>query len=187
MLLKDKIPAGLIDDSTEFFFLNSTLFVLYSGRTWEFDELPKQKVDQLYDLMIEDDQAMKLLKAFGPQNRQDQVYLYYKCRCGGLDSVGDISDTTINTENWQCGDNCQCILRPRFRAGVAVANGVLTKREMEVIRVICSEPFPTTYAAADHLNVQQKTLDNHKQSIFNKTGVHSMQELTSLSIKKGWL
>lgn len=183
----ERLPAGLIGAGIEFYFIDGELLAAYRGQSWQFNALPLSIIRQLQDQMESDLKAMELFEKYGPKPIMDRMEIYYKCSSGGFDHLPDFIEGKHTPESWNCGCNGNCILAARFRNGAETKNGVLTKREIEVIRTICSEPFPTSTYAAHILSIQEKTLDNHKQSIYKKTGVQSIQELTALAIKSGWL
>lgn len=188
MAVSTKVPAGLLDQGLEFFFEEEELYATWQGRSWRFHELPHELLMRLSETMHEDKEAMHLLEQFGPKPLKDRLFLYFKCRCGGYDLKSDLlPDGSFSEESWNCKCNGNCVLAARFRNGAATKNGVLTKRELEVIRVLCSEPFPTLDLAAHKLCISRKTIDNHRQHIANKTGTRSIQELTVLATKSGWL
>lgn len=183
----ERLPAGLVGNGLELFYIDGELEATYRGRHWRFNELPQNIIAQLQQKMEEDKAAMDLFDRYGPKPIMDRLEVYYKCSSGGFDELPDFINGKHNQESWNCGCNGNCVLAARFRKGVPTKNGVLTAREIEVVRTICSDPFPTSTAAADILSIREKTLDNHKQHIYNKAGVQSIQELTSLAIKCGWL
>ena len=186
-LIETPIPAGLLDNGIEIFFQKGKLYATYLGRNWEFKDLPSDKLAELESLMEEDVAAMQILEGKGPSLLADRLFIYYKCRCGGFDMHSDIENGQLSIEAWNCQCNGSCLLESHFRKSVQAENGHLSPREMEVIRTLCSHPFPTNSAAADMLNISPKTLDNHRQSVFYKTSCRSIQELTAMANNKGWI
>ena len=59
----------------------------------------------------------------------------------------------------------------------------LSKREVEVIQLICQQL--TSQEIADRLFVSIKTIETHKSNIFLKTGVRNVAGLIMYSIQKG--
>lgn len=59
----------------------------------------------------------------------------------------------------------------------------LTKREMEIIRLI--KDGVETKAIADQLYLSTFTVDTHRKNIFKKLNVHSIPELISFSFREG--
>lgn len=61
------------------------------------------------------------------------------------------------------------------------APGVLTRRELEVLRVVASGA--NTKVSAERLHVSPATIRNHVQNIFGKLGVHSRLEAVAYATK----
>jgi PAS domain S-box-containing protein len=68
------------------------------------------------------------------------------------------------------------LVQDRLAATVATpeGNGILTKRELEILRLLATGA--NTKAAAERLHVSPATVRNHVQNIFAKLGVHSRLE-----------
>ncbi|MBI4636018.1 MAG: response regulator transcription factor [Candidatus Rokubacteria bacterium] len=60
-------------------------------------------------------------------------------------------------------------------------NGGLTRRELEVVRLLGSGA--NTKVAAERLHVSPATVRNHIQNIFSKLGVHSRLEAVAYATK----
>lgn len=61
----------------------------------------------------------------------------------------------------------------------------LTSRELQVIRCI-AEGLSTT-SIAQHLGIAPKSVDNHRQRIFTKLGVHSASQAAGAARRRGLL
>lgn len=59
------------------------------------------------------------------------------------------------------------------------ANGALTRRELEILRLLATGA--NTKAAAERLHVSPATIRNHVQNIFAKLGVHSRLEAVAFA------
>ena len=101
--------------------------------------------------------------------------MYARCKFGGFNATPDISPNGESEhEHWDC--NCEsCPLSSVFRGVLEVENGVLTQREIDVIRLI-GKGF-LGKQIADILHIAQNTLNTHKRSIFQKVGVRTSVEL----------
>jgi PAS domain S-box-containing protein len=64
-------------------------------------------------------------------------------------------------------------------AGVEPTGDVLTRRELEILRMIATGT--STKAAADKLHVSPATVRNHVQNILGKLGAHSRLEAVALA------
>ncbi len=65
----------------------------------------------------------------------------------------------------------------------ASAFSVLTAREREVLQLMAEGK--TTNQIADALCVSVKTVESHRKQIMNKSGIHSVAELTKYAIRQG--
>ena len=63
------------------------------------------------------------------------------------------------------------------------AFSVLTAREREVLQLMAEGK--TTNQIADALCVSVKTVESHRKQIMNKSGIHSVAELTKYAIRQG--
>jgi PAS domain S-box-containing protein len=70
-------------------------------------------------------------------------------------------------------------LAPPADPAVAAAAGTLTRREVEVVRLMAQGL--NTASAADRLHVSRATVRNHVQHIFDKLGVHSRLEAVAFA------
>jgi two-component system, NarL family, response regulator NreC len=63
------------------------------------------------------------------------------------------------------------------------ALGSLTRRELEIARLVATGSSIRDCASALHLS--PKTIDNHKSRLMKKLGLHKAQDLTRLAIREG--
>lgn len=180
-----KIPPGLSANELEIYwdFKSERLMALLQGNLIEFGELPKAILSRLEYFMEKDAAAMEIFERLGPKLKRDRLYTYVKCNFGGFSWEPDFKEGEIKTECWQCKCNGDCLLRPINKQVFKVHKGWLTEREIDVLRVLCANDFPVSEAAADILHISQSTLNKHKKSIFQKTGIQSIQELSVWATK----
>ncbi|MCE5272742.1 response regulator transcription factor [bacterium] len=65
--------------------------------------------------------------------------------------------------------------------GCTCAESGLTRREREVLQLIAAGR--STRQTAESLRISIKTVESHRQNIMDKTGIHSVAELTKLAIR----
>lgn len=183
--MERKIPPGLSANELEFYwdFEKEQLMALLHGSLIEFSELPPSILDRLRFFMESDEAVMEIFEKLGPLLLKDRLYIYVKCKFGGFSWEPDIMEGVAKSECWQCKCNGNCILKPITKQVLKVQSGWLTEREIDVVRVLCSNSFPISEAAADKLHISQSTLNKHKKSIFYKTGIQSIQELSVWATK----
>jgi DNA-binding NarL/FixJ family response regulator len=59
----------------------------------------------------------------------------------------------------------------------------LTRREREIMAIVCSDPARPTKRVASQLNISEHTLRNHLSTIYRKLGVDTRAELRSVAQK----
>jgi PAS domain S-box-containing protein len=76
------------------------------------------------------------------------------------------------------------LMRERLRAPASVepTGGVLTRRELEILRMIATGV--STKAGADKLHVSPATVRNHVQNILGKLGAHSRLEAVAIATRQ---
>ncbi len=180
-----KIPPGLSANELEIYwdFEKEQLMALLQGSLVQFNELPKAILNRLKFYMESDEPAMEIFEKYGPKLLSDRLFIYVKCNFGGFSWEPDFKDGIVKNECWSCKCNGDCILKPITKRVLKVSTGWLTEREIEVIKTVCGHGFPIGEAAADRLNISQSTLNKHKKSIFYKTGIQSIQELSVWATK----
>lgn len=178
-LISQKIPPGLKKSETEIYWDDQLqdLMALHEGKVYHFMDLPDRVLQKLQDHLEQDEEAMRVIEFNGPELWKERLYLYAKCRFGAFSYEPDILHNEITPEAWSCSCNSNCILSILHKGIVKTDNGDLTIRELQVLRALCGESYPTGYAVAAELHITQDTLNKHKQNIYAKVGVQSIQEL----------
>tara|TARA_R110002096_G_scaffold129211_4_gene277895 strand:+ start:1057 stop:1620 length:564 start_codon:yes stop_codon:yes gene_type:complete len=177
--MTQKIPPGLSANELEIYWdhQKEELKALYSGHCYTFLNLPPEIIAQLFTLMDEDTEAMYLFESRGPKNPMDRLYTYCKCRFGGFSFEPDFVNGIAKSECWECSCNGNCILKPLMRGALEAPNGKLTAREIDVVKSLTTDDYKIGNAVASDLGICESTLNKHKQNIFSKVGVSSIQAL----------
>lgn len=173
-------PAGITDNSVEFFYTpEQGLKAFYAGRIWGWKSLPDQVKALVRRNLERHPKAVEALKMVG-LSEDDRLRIFAKCYHGGFNNTPDICENGhAEAEHWDC--QCtDCPLRGVLRHSLDVANGSLTLREIEVARLIARGLFGKEICA--QLSISESTLNNHKRSIFRKTGVASNVELAKWAL-----
>ncbi|MBR6345788.1 MAG: helix-turn-helix transcriptional regulator [Bacteroidales bacterium] len=72
-----------------------------------------------------------------------------------------------------------------FMDDFCVGDAILTKREMEVVRLSCEGLV--SKEIAEELGISSRTVDTHKINIFRKLGINNTVEMVRWAQKKGIL
>jgi len=172
------VPEALTNNSTELYVLNGQLNAIRNGVSYTWEDLPEDIKIEIRRDLYQNPQALELLKHLDPERR---LWIYAKCKFGGYNETPDISHCgKVNAEHWDC--NCQdCPLSELFRGVLKVEHGYLTKREIEITRLIAAGFLGKVISA--RLGISENTLNNHKKNIFQKVGVRSNVELAVWATK----
>jgi DNA-binding CsgD family transcriptional regulator len=187
--IQNHIPPGLAANELEIYWdaNKQDLFGLHEGRKHQFAELPQHILGLVAEIMHADEEALRIFESHGPKLLADRLFSYAKCNFGGFSFTADLQNNVADKESWNCGCNGNCILQPITRGFAHTVNGTLTKRELEVLRALCSPPYKIGAAIAYDLGISEHTLNTHKRSIFEKCAVQSIQELAVLATKNNWV
>jgi DNA-binding CsgD family transcriptional regulator len=167
-----RLPPGLIDDNFEFFMKGPILKALHKGQVSDFKDIPEKVKNQLMREMTQNEDVMLAFDKAGISQPTDQLYVYTKCMYGGFNYSPDITAEGIGQQDHHdCKADCQCVLKPILKEVLPVKNGKLTKREIEVVKMI-THSFLGKQIAAE-MGISPYTVDKHKARIMEKTGLKS--------------
>ena len=174
-----KIPAGITDNNVEFFHTAHGLKAFVGGKLLAWQAVP-QKVKTLVRKDLE--RHPEALDRLAHLAADAQLLAYAKCNWGGLSQEEpDLMQCgTSYAEHWDC--QCtSCPLKAVLRGKIKVANGYLSPREIDVVRMVAQGLYGKEICAA--LGIAESTLNSHKQHIFFKVGVTSNVELSGWALK----
>jgi DNA-binding CsgD family transcriptional regulator len=172
------IPGALLNSSIEIFTANGRVMAITEGATYEWEKIPARVREKLRELLHSDPQALELLQDY---SQNERLRIYAKCRFGGFNATPDIDVCgTANSEHWDCSCT-DCPLQSHFRNTLAVKNGILSSREIEVAKLIAQGYLGKIIS--DRLNICESTINTHKRHLFEKVGVSSSVELSRWAYK----
>ncbi|WP_316780443.1 helix-turn-helix domain-containing protein [Pedobacter antarcticus] len=180
---KQVLPPGLMDGSIEFFIYEHEVKCLYNGRVLSFNEFPEEILQIIDSDMAANPKAMKALFDWDITDPDEQMRQYIACRFGGFDNSPDINAEGIiqPAEYVDCGRRGNCAYEGKLCSSIILKNGILTKREIDVLREI-GRGF-LDKEICDKLNISQDTLRSHKDSICCKADVQRKAGLSQLAYK----
>jgi DNA-binding CsgD family transcriptional regulator len=166
------IPAGIEDGGIEIFATKNNLKALIRGKIVEFEDFPISVVSTLRNLLDRDIDANFALDELGITDYPERLKTYSACRFGGFNNVPDIDKNgNVHDAYWNCGNRGSCPFEGRICKPVTVKNGVLSKKEIQIIKTLSSgdkEPV-----VAENMGISFNTLVTHKYNINKKMGVTS--------------
>lgn len=170
------LPPGLADKHTEFFMADGELMFLSEGKAAPFIQIPEKTKAVLVEEMLSQPEIMAAFFTVGVFRQWDQLYTYTKCMYGGFDNSPDITENGLATpDNHSCNCNNNCCLSQVVKNNLPVANGHLTPREIELVKLLALN-YPGKQIASK-MGISENTVNKHKQNIFFKTGLTSNVEL----------
>lgn len=178
------LPAGIVDKGVEFFVHNYKVMATYDGKVLSINELPNDILEIIRDYMLTKPEALKALNNQGFNTDSEMLKKFIKCNFGGFNKVPDIDlNKNINAEYWDCGIRGTCVYEGKLCEGLKVANGILTKREIDVLKLIVKGKLDKEIA--DVLKISIHTVASHKTNIQEKTGLQTKIEFAIMAINKG--
>lgn len=179
-----QIPPGMNEHEAEFYFDGDTIKVIHAGKLYSWADMPPIVKKWLKIELANDGPARQAFDQAGVDNLTDRLYVYAKCRFGGFNMTPDLSANGVKettTEHWDCGCSGNCCLRPVFRDRFPAKYGILTTRQLNIIRLIAQGL--QSKEIADQLCISIQTLDKEKQRIFHHTATTSALEIAKWAHK----
>ena len=177
------LPAGLEDCNVELYVFEGRLKGIYAGKTMFFSELPGHILAMFMNLMLKDTRALIALQKRNIIDPDEQLLQYGFCLYGGFNSEPDLNVAAgkFNPEFWDCGLRDHCIFKCEICKGIVTEFGTVSKREIEVIRLVQSGMLSKEIAVV--LGISFNTVNNTIAHIFEKVGVNNRAELINWAIK----
>lgn len=170
------------EKNIEFLGIHETKAVLWMHKdhTYEFEKLPIGIFKILANAYTCDEGAKRILKVFAENGKlisfRRQVELYTYFMYGGLDDTADIIDGVLQPcENFRHSADCISL---GFDKKVIRLNGnALKPRELMMIDLMADDLDPKDEVIAQKMGLAHSTYNQHKRSLFEKSGVHSKHAL----------
>ncbi|MBE7179146.1 MAG: helix-turn-helix transcriptional regulator, partial [Mucilaginibacter polytrichastri] len=117
-------------------------------------------------------ERIEALVRLGYDDLDAQRRKYISCLFGGFDGLPDISNSQLlDTEFWPCPQRGQCSEEGKLCNAFLMPSGkYLTKREMEVLRMVATGLIDKEIA--DRLHMNEKTVKAHNKNIQEKIGTN---------------
>lgn len=176
------IPAGLIDETqVEFFAHEGVAMALYKGSKWLATELPDVILDAVRDEMLKDSDVVKALIEMGRTDDKAMLNQFICCRFGAFDMVADVNhDADLTHEYWDCGLRGICKHEGKICKSIAVGGKYLTKRELEIIKLISQGLLDKEIA--DSMGISENTVPVHKRNLMQKIGAKTKVDIAVFAI-----
>lgn len=176
------INEALINNSIEFFAVDWKLHFTQNGITNSFSSSsPKDVINLLSNELDHDIKADKTIPFYLP--RIKRLEIFGVCRYGDFNKVADFSQNNKDdTEYFQCGKRGQCPYEGIRCKQIVAPNGVLTKREIEIIGLIAQDKSDKEIAS--YLERSPNTIAVHRQHILLKLGANSKAGIAAFAAQR---
>lgn len=154
------------------------VFYIQNGQTKPFSQINQTAKNNLLDLLLNDDVAMRDL---GHLHLTEALEVFVLHCFGAVDNQTDIyEDGTVgNVEANACTPCCMCAKWKSKK--VNVYGSFLTARELQVVQFIATD-YPDKQIAM-FLAISESTLNTHKSNLMRKMQVHSKAGVVSKALK----
>lgn len=176
-----KLPAGLVDKGVEFFIHQNEIKCIHDGSTYSFENIPEHIIKIIENDMLKNPKALKALIDWDITDYKSQIRQYISCRFGGFDTNADITadGLIIHSEYIECGRRGKCPYEGKLCTSIQLKNGVLTKRDIDVLKLIGQAKMDEEICA--ELFIALGTLRYHKDQIAYKAGISGKPALAVLA------
>ncbi|WP_169305717.1 response regulator transcription factor [Sphingobacterium alkalisoli] len=182
--IQQHIPPGLEDRGVEFYVHDNDIKCLHNGIRYSWGEFPQWILDRVQQDMLDHPEAIKALVSWDLVQSEEMMRQYIICRFGGFDNEPDIdADGNIDyTEYFDCGRRGNCAQEGKLCSTIKAPNGVLTKQELKVLKLVASGYMNKEIARS--LCIQEDTVSSHNQNIQAKLGVPDKLGMSAWAVRK---
>jgi len=111
-----------------------------------------------------------------------RLHKFGLCRFGGFDDKADITKNEHTNEYYDCGERGYCHVEGKLCKHVMAANGYITPREIEVIKLIAEDLADKQIA--DRLEISVNTANTHRVNIQKKIGCSTKVGICRFAMEK---
>jgi DNA-binding CsgD family transcriptional regulator len=182
----NNLPAGLLNDSIEFFADTNTLkaYALQSGAVISFDQFPEDLKALVHREMNKHPERVKALRRMVGDSPEALMKQYLYCTYGGFDNNPDLVRGVFQApEYWPCPERGVCKFEGSACSTLLSDTGtIISRREVEVLRLVALGT--TEEQIAEKLFLSVHTVAVHTRSLRLKIGAASKADLTRFAIQK---
>ena len=145
------------------------------------------KVKLLIQARLDMDKPAQIaLDMLGIVDEQQRIKKFAYCRNGGFDNRADFTENgEHNAEYFDCPlrSKCQAKVQKMLCRCFPAPHGILTPREIELIKLICDDL--SDKLIADQLGIVYDTAKNHRRNIEQKIGAYSKSGVVRFAYENG--
>ena len=172
---------GMEDKNLEIYVFEGKPKAIYNGKVICFWELPTEIIEKFRTLLAKNTAAINGFIDAGwdrlPNAADKMLTQFVCCNFGGFNTEPDMEEGGIfNKEYWDCGRSKNCPFNSHICGGLKTENGNISKREIQIIKLICEGMLSKEIAHI--LGISVNTVHNTIANIFAKTKVQNRVELS---------
>lgn len=172
-----KILPGMVNNSVEIFVVENVVKAIRRGKVIDFTDLPLGIIQRLKEEINKDKQLKLALHDMHPDSSWKRLEQFAKCRFGGLDFQGDITEDAIQDgEYWDCPNRGNCAYEGIVCKLPMINNHRLTSQEIQLMQLSSSEK--TNDVIAEEMNMPAGSFHKAKAILHSILGVQTKQGVT---------
>lgn len=174
---------GMLDNSTEYFTKDSSVFKLKNGRIRKFEEVDAHP--ELETILAEDEQLKNTLSKMCGGKRQKMLKKLAECRFGALDFEADFNNGKAKHDYRDCPLRGKCIGENIVCKPLEINGEEISPQELNILRNCVSNT--KNWVIALTLNIPLGTFNVMKTAIYKRIGVQTKQQSAITLFEKGLL
>lgn len=178
-----KLPAGIVDQNVEFFAKGENVFAIVQSQMLPPAEWPEWLKESILEDMQKHPSAVQALVDADFVTEEEMMVQYIKCRYSALDNQPDMIEGRLqDTEYVDCSLRGSCPYEGRLCELLAAPHGILTRREIDVLKLIPEGMLDKEIA--DTLGISVLTVGVYMKNLREKTGYKNKAELVRFAFEK---
>ncbi|WP_189583630.1 LuxR C-terminal-related transcriptional regulator [Mongoliitalea lutea] len=178
-----KLPAGITDNHVEFFAQDSQVFAFINGELLHIQQWPREIKDVILADIEKHPKALACLVEADIVEEDEMISQYIRCRYSALDNDPDMINGKLQASEYvDCQLRGTCPYEGRLCDLLKAPYGTLTKREIEVLRLIPEGLLDKEIG--DQLGISILTVGVYMKNLREKTGCKNKAELVRFAYLK---
>lgn len=178
-----KLPAGIIDQNVEFFAKGESVFAILQSQMVPPGDWPTWLKDAILEDMQKHPAAVQALVDADFVTDIDMIEQYIKCRYSALDNEPDLVEGRLQESEYvDCSLRGSCPYEGRLCELLKAENGILTPREIQVLKLIPEGLLDKEIA--DNMGISVLTVGVYMKNLREKTGYKNKAELVRFAFEK---
>lgn len=174
--------TALVKPHAEFFMYKDEVHTLYKGVVYDWINTPICCKDQLQEI-VDSDSRLQASFIEMQISGDEALRMLARCRFGAFSQQADLADGQNCPEHFDCGDRGRCRYEGRICNNIMAENGVISQREIQIIKLICADL--SDKLIADALGISVNTVITHLVHIREKTCQSTRSGVVAWAARRG--